>query len=153
MLLNLILRPSRIFLSALVLFFLCLSVDLTSAQILAPAERPNSLYLIEGKLFKPVGIVKRNEQLWVTLERNHDVSVIQPDGRSGRAIGSQCGDILCFPMGIALDSKGFLYIADAQHAAIRKFLGGFFVSHAASPLMQEKTPFTLPTPAIPLFAR
>jgi DNA-binding beta-propeller fold protein YncE len=116
-------RLRRIFRSAVVLFLLCASVDITSAQIFTPAERPNSLYRIAGGIPLPAGILKRNEQLWVVGEYSNSLFVIQPDGRLDHAVGGQCGSIFCFPVGIALDSKGFLYIGDTNHALVRKFLG------------------------------
>ena len=124
----------RIFRKTLILFLLCTSVDLTSAQILSPAERPNALYRIAGNISGPSGLVRRNAQLWVVSQLAHNIVVIQPDGRSslaipvmdrrdprGRPVGG-CGE-LCLPSGIALDSNGFPAIGDSHHALVRKFLG------------------------------
>lgn len=140
MLLNSSPRLVRIFRRALVLFSLCISVDISSAQIFTPAERPNSLYKVAGGISQPAGIVRRNDQLWVVGEYSHSVFVIQPDGRLAFAFGGQgkdregrytgpCGE-LCFPVGIALDSKGFPYISSTQHAIVRKFLGRSVVTVA-----------------------
>jgi DNA-binding beta-propeller fold protein YncE len=147
MVLNLSPRPGRIFRRALILFSLCTSVDITSAQIFTPAERPNSLYRIAAGIYLPAGIVRRNEQLWVVGEYSHSLFVIQPDGRLASAFNGErvdenpsrdgrprkggCGE-LCFPVGIALDSNGFPYIGDSHHALVRKFLGRSVVTVAGN---------------------
>jgi DNA-binding beta-propeller fold protein YncE len=110
----------RIFRNSLVLIFLCTGADIASAQIFTPAERPNSLYRIADRIAGPAGIVRKNAQLWVVAEDSHRVVVLSQKGRVLYSIGGDCGNIFCFPVGIALDSQGFVYIGDASDAVIRK---------------------------------
>ncbi len=110
-------RISRHF---LVLIVLCTGADIASAQILTPAERPDSLYRIVERIAGPAGIVRKNAELWVVSEDNHRVVVFSQKGRVLYSIGGDCGKIFCFPVGIALDSHGFPYIGDSNDAVIRK---------------------------------
>jgi len=71
-------RLGRIFRSALVLFLLCTSVDITFAQFSPPAERPNSLYRIADRISGAAGIVRKNTQLWVVSESFNRIVALSP---------------------------------------------------------------------------
>ncbi len=121
MLLKLSPRLGRIFRSALVLFLLCTSVDMTFAQFSPPAERPNSLYRIADRIPGPAGIVRKNTQLWVVSETFHRIVAFSQKGQELYSVGKGgCGKVFCYPVGIALDSHGDLYVGDTNNAVIRK---------------------------------
>ena len=121
MLLELSPRLGRIFRSALVLFLLCTSVDITFAQFSPPAERPNSLYWIADSFPGPAGIVRKNTQLWVVSERFHRIVALSQKAQELYSVGNgDCGKAFCYPVGIALDSQGNLYVGDTNHSVIRK---------------------------------
>jgi DNA-binding beta-propeller fold protein YncE len=121
MLLKLSPRLGRILRSALVLFLLCTSVDITFAQFSPPAEQPNSLYRIADGIPGPAGIVRKNTQLWVVAEDSHRIVVLSQKGRELYSVGNGgCGKVFCYPVGIALDSQGDLYVGDTNDAVIRK---------------------------------
>jgi DNA-binding beta-propeller fold protein YncE len=114
-------RLGRIFRSALVLFLLCTSVNMTFAQFSPPAERPNSLYRIADRIPGPAGIVRKNTQLWVVAEDSHRIVVLSQKGQELYSVGNGgCGKVFCYPVGIALDSQGDLYVGDTNDAVIRK---------------------------------
>ena len=114
-------RLGRIFRSALVLFLLCTSVDITFAQFSPPAERPNSLYRIADGIPGPAGIVRKNSQLWVVAENIHRIVGLSQKGQELYSVGNGgCGKVFCNPVGIALDSQGDLYVGDTNDAVIRK---------------------------------
>ena len=113
-------RLGRIFRSALVLFLLCANVDMTFAQFSPPAERPNSLYRIADRIPGPAGIVRKNTQLWVVSEDSHRIVALSQKGQELYSVGKDCGKAFCYPVGIALDSQGDLYVGDTNNAVIRK---------------------------------
>ena len=114
-------RLRRIFRSFLVLFLLCSSVNMALAQIVPIADRPNSLYRIADRIPGPAGIVRKNTQLWVVSEDSHRIVVLSQKGQELYTVGNgACGKVFCFPVGIALDSQGDLYVGDTNDAVIRK---------------------------------
>lgn len=85
----------------------------------------------EARFDRPSGLCLDSAgRLWVADAGNHTIRVITPDGQVktvagipgtfGHRDGDATNALLFEPMGIALDPKGFVYIADTFNNAIRR---------------------------------
>ena len=138
-------RHRRCLSTFLPLLLACAVMANASAQIV---DTPNTLYrIVDGTkktgnpkgtgsraIFQlPMGIVYKNNALWVVDQSTNSLSRIDRNGQVEKVVGSAeaCGRSdgpkssarLCRPMGLAVDAGGTLYIADSWFSAIRDFDG------------------------------
>lgn len=128
----------RLFRICLISLVACAIAPPVSAQIIST---PNTLYRIAdgraGVAQRPLpalaGLVRKDDSLFFVDQTNHVIRQVAPDGRTttfaglagicGTSDGSSKDARFCVPNGIAIDSKGDLYLADEHFGIIRKISG------------------------------
>jgi sugar lactone lactonase YvrE len=125
----------RLFRIGLLSVVTCTVAAPASAQIIGT---PNTLYRIadgrtgvaQRQLPSLAGLVRKDDRLVFVDQTNHIIRQVEPDGRPitvaglagtcGASDGSNKDARFCVPNGIAIDSKGDLYIADEHFGIIRR---------------------------------
>ena len=124
------------------LFTICL-ISLVACAIAPPvsaqiSSTPNTLYRIaDGRagvaqrlLPRLAGLVRKDNSLLFVDQTNHIIRQVAPDGRTttvaglagtcGASDGSNKNARFCVPDGIAIDSRGDLYLADHYYGIMRR---------------------------------
>jgi streptogramin lyase len=122
----------------------------SDAHVTTFAGSPGSVGSLDGsganaRFFGPVGVVADgNGNLFIADRENHCIRKITPAGAvttlagkpgvSGYSDGNGSAATFCYPIGVAVDGVGNIYVADLNNSAIRKITpGGVVTTFAGTP--------------------